>query len=566
MAPAERPGRWAVDVEGAGHGTRYRYRLDGGDALADPASRWQPDGVHGPSAVVDPTRFAWTDGDWRGIALADAVYYELHVGVFTPEGTLDAAIGQLDRLAALGVTLVELMPLSATPGARNWGYDGVFPSAVEATYGGPDELARFVDAAHARGLGVVLDVVYNHLGPEGNVLPRYGPYFVDTTRTPWGDALNVAGAGSDEVRDLFVQSAGQWIEDFHVDGLRLDAVDAIVDQTARPFLEELGQAVHARAATLGREVLVVAESASNDPRLVTPIEAGGVGLDGMWNDDVHHCLHVALLGDRRGYYADYDGVGDLAHALAHRWVFDGRYSAFRGRRHGRPADHVDPRRLVVFAANHDHVGNTPDGRRPPYGRAGRLVAAATVVLGPFTPLLFMGEEYAETAPFPFFVDHTDLDLLAATRAGRQAEFSGAGWDRPVADPADEATFRTAVLDPSQGRARAAPVGAGGDDRAAPAAAGVAGPDRPVRRPRREARRRRRRRDPRARRRHHPADPRVRDNARRRRPRRRRLVGRLRRRRSPVGRGRRHGARGRSPAQRRPERAPPRSRPVIWSGL
>ena len=449
MTATGRPGRWAVDVAGVGHGDRYRFRLDGGEALADPASRWQPHGVHGPSAVVDPAAYAWHDAGWTGVALADAVFYELHVGAFTAEGTFDAAIGQLDRLAALGITLIELMPLNATPGTRNWGYDGVFPSAVQETYGGPDGLARFVDAAHTRGLGVVVDVVYNHLGPEGNVFPRYGPYFVDTTRTPWGDAINVAGPGSDEVRDLFLQSARQWIADFHVDGLRVDAVDSIADQTARTFLEELGAAVHEQADALGRHVLVVAESASNDPRLVTPVDAGGIGLDAMWNDDVHHCLHVALLGDRRGYYADYDGVGDLAHALAHRWVFDGRYSVYRGRRHGRAADHLDPARLVVFAANHDHVGNTPDGQRPPYGRAGRLVAMATVVLGPFTPLLFMGEEYDEPAPFPYFVDHTDPELLEATRAGRQAEFGGAGWDRPVADPAAEATFRAAVLDPTR---------------------------------------------------------------------------------------------------------------------
>ncbi len=442
-------GRWAADVDGVGHGARYRFRLDAGDALADPASRWQPDGVHGPSAVVDPGRFEWTDQGWSGVELPDAVLYELHVGTFTPEGTLVAAIDQLDRLAELGVTLVELMPLNAVAGARNWGYDGVFVSAVQAAYGGPEQLARFVDAAHARGLGVVLDVVYNHLGPEGNVLPRYGPYLTDVTRTPWGDAINVAGPGSDEVRDLFVQSARQWIEDFHVDGLRLDAIDALVDQTARPFLEELTTAVHDVAAAAGRRVLIFAESASNDPRVVRPAADGGLGFDAMWNDDVHHSLRVALLGDRRGYYADFDGVGDLALALADRWVVHGRYSVSRGRRHGRPAEGVDHRRLVVFSANHDQVGNTPDGQRPPFDRGRRLVAAATVILSPFTPLLFMGEEYAETAPFPFFVDHSDPELLDATRAGRQAEFASAEWDRPILDPASEATFAAAVLDPSQ---------------------------------------------------------------------------------------------------------------------
>lgn len=448
MTPADRRGRWMVDVPSVGHGSRYRFRLDGGEALADPASRWQPEGVHGPSAVTDPSRFTWTDAGWLGVDLASAVVYELHVGTFTPPGTFDGAITQLDRLAELGITLVELMPVNAVAGARNWGYDGVFVSAVHAPYGGPEALARFVDAAHARGLGVLLDVVYNHLGPEGNVLPRYGPYLIDTTRTPWGDAINVAGPGSDEVRDLFIQSAVQWVEDLHVDGLRLDAVDAIVDQTARPFLEELTTAVHAAADDAGRRVLVIAESASNDPRLVTPASDGGIGFDAMWNDDVHHCLRVALLDDRHGYYADYDGVGDLATALDRRWVFSGRYSEFRGRRHGRPADHVDHRRLMVFNANHDHVGNTPDGQRPPFDLGSRLVAAAAVLLSPFTPMLFMGEEYAEEAPFPFFVDHSDRALLEATRAGRAEEFSGTGWDRPVADPAAEATFAAAVLDPT----------------------------------------------------------------------------------------------------------------------
>ena len=441
-------GRWQARVAGIGHGARYRFRLDGGDALADPASRWQPDGVHGPSAVVDPTRFRWTDHDWSGVELADAVYYELHVGTFTPDGTLAGAIEHLDRLAALGVTLIELMPVSPTPGRRNWGYDGVFPNAVEETYGGPDALARFVDAAHACGIGVVLDVVCNHLGPEGNVLSRFGPYFVDTFRTPWGDAFNFAGPDSDDVRSLFVQGACQWVEDFHLDGFRLDAIDFIADQTARPFLEQFTTAVHGVGERCGRCVLVVAESASNDPRLVTPVDDGGVGLDGMWNDDLHHALAVALSGQRHGYYVDYDGVGDLAKVFERRWVFDGRYSTFRRRMHGRSADHLDHRRLIVCSSNHDQVGNTPDGRRPARNRAQRVLATATVTLGPFTPLLFMGDEYADPAPFPFFVDHGDPDLLAATRTGRAAEFTDAGWDQPIADPAAVETFQGAVLDPT----------------------------------------------------------------------------------------------------------------------
>jgi maltooligosyltrehalose trehalohydrolase len=393
-------GRWRVDVDRIGHGARYRFRLNGGEALADPASQWQPDGVHGASAVVDPTRFRWGDHGWSGVELADAVYYELHVGTFTPVGTLDGAIEQLDRLAALGVTLIELMPVSPTPGRRNWGYDGVFPNAVDEAYGGPDALARFVDAAHRHGLGVVLDVVCNHLGPEGNVLARFGPYFVDTIRTPWGDALNVAGADSDEVRGLFIQGACQWVEHFHIDGFRLDAVDFIVDQTARPFLEEFTTAVHAVNQRCGRRVLVVAESASNDPRLVRSVDGGGIGLDGMWNDDLHHALAVALSGDRRGYYVDYDGVGDLATVFERRWVFDGRYSAFRRRRHGRSADHVDHRQLIVCSSNHDQIGNTPDGRRPDRSRAQRVLATSTPTLPHFPSSSTMATPTSWLPPAP----------------------------------------------------------------------------------------------------------------------------------------------------------------------
>ena len=447
LARDDDAGTWIGTADGVGHGDRYRIRLDGGEELADPTSGWQPEGVFGPSAVVDASRFTWTDHGWRGVALTDTVLYELHVGTFTSAGTLDAAIAELPRLGALGVTTVELMPLNEFPGARNWGYDGVFWSAVQHTYGGPEALARFVDAAHAAGLAVMVDVVYNHVGPRGSVHRRFAPYFVDTVSTPWGEAVNVAEAGSDLVRRTIIESATRWIEDFHVDGLRVDAIHAIHDPTARPVLEQLTRAVHDAGGAAGRTVIVVAESSDNDPRVVRRDEEGGYGFDAVWDDDVHHSIRVALTGDRRLYYCEYDGAADVATVLAERWLFGGRYSAWRGRTHGRPAEALPFERFVVFTSNHDHVGNTPAGARPPYDRAQRLVAAAAVLLSPFTPLLFMGEEYAEPAPFPFFVDHGDEELLTATREGRRREFREQ-WTEEVADPGDPATFAAAILTPS----------------------------------------------------------------------------------------------------------------------
>jgi maltooligosyltrehalose trehalohydrolase len=439
----EAAGTWHGIAERVGHGDRYRIQLDGGEPLADPASGWQPDGVFGASAVVDASRFAWSDDGWTGLALADSVLYELHVGTFTPAGTLDGAIGELPRLTALGVTTVELMPLNEFPGTRNWGYDGVFWSAVQHTYGGPEALARFVDAAHGAGLAVVVDVVYNHVGPLGSVHRRFAPYFVDIA-TPWGDALNLAAAGSDTVRRTILESAVRWIEDFHADGLRVDAVHAIHDPTARPFLAELTRAAHDAGAVAGRRVLVIAESSDNDPRMVLGADRGGYEFDAVWDDDVHHALRVALTGDRRGYYCDYTGVDDVATVLAHRWSFAGRYSTWRGRRHGRAADDLPFERFVVFTSNHDHVGNTPTGARPPYDRSQRLLSAAAVLLSPFTPMLFMGEEHADPAPFPYFVDHGDEGLLEATRQGRRREFRD-DWTEDIADPGDPATFAGAVL-------------------------------------------------------------------------------------------------------------------------
>ncbi|MBX6363410.1 MAG: malto-oligosyltrehalose trehalohydrolase, partial [Gemmatimonadetes bacterium] len=433
--PAADRGYFEIEVDDAPPGTPYAYRLDDGGDLPDPASRWQPQGVHAPSAVADAA-FPWTDGAYTPPRLADYVIYELHVGAFTPDGTFEAVIPHLERLRDLGVTAIELMPVAQFPGERNWGYDGVFPFAPQSSYGGPAGLRRLVDAAHGLGLAVVLDVVYNHVGPEGNYFGRFGPYFNPAYRTPWGGAINFDGPGSDEVRRYYIENALYWIADFHIDALRLDAVHAIVDLSARPFLAALGRAVHGLAARLGRPAYLIAESDLNDPRLVTPVEDGGYGLDAQWADDFHHALHALLTGERGGYYQDYGTVEDLARAFRTGFVYTGQYSRYRGRRHGARPVSIPAERFVVFAQNHDQIGNRALAERlsslVPF--EGLKLAAATVLLSPFLPLLFMGEEYGETAPFLYFVSHTDPALIEAVRRGRKAEVAPLGGATPAPPP------------------------------------------------------------------------------------------------------------------------------------
>jgi maltooligosyltrehalose trehalohydrolase len=436
-----RRGYFHAVVNGVAPGDLYCYRLDDRVERPDPASRLQPRGVHGPSAVTD-LRFGWSDGDWKGLALEDYIFYEIHVGTFTPEGTFDGVGRRLDDLVELGVTAIELMPVGQFPGGRNWGYDGVYPFAAHASYGGPAGLQRLVDTCHRRGVAVALDVVYNHLGPEGNYLGDFGPYFTDRYRTPWGDAVNYDGAGSDDVRRYFIENALGWITDFHVDALRLDAVHAIVDNSATPFLEELSAAVHERAQTLGRRVQVIAESDRNDARLVRKRGRGGWGLDGVWNDDLHHAVHTLLTGERSGYYEDFGTVEDLGRAFTDRFAYSGQYSRFRRRRQGNFAGDIAPRRFVVFSQNHDQTGNRMLGER--LSALGTLedlkLAAGVVLLGPFLPLLFMGEEYGERAPFLYFTSHGDAALIEAVRRGRKQEFAAFEWRGEPADPQDEETF------------------------------------------------------------------------------------------------------------------------------
>ncbi len=439
-------GYFSVEAK-ASPGERYSFALDGGGALPDPASRSQPDGVHGPSAVADPS-FPWSDDGWRGLPLRQYVIYELHVGTYTPEGTFDAVIPHLSELRELGITAIELMPIAQFPGDRNWGYDGVFPFAAQNSYGGVDGLRRLVDACHAQGLAVVLDVVYNHLGPEGNYTGQFGPYTTDRYHTPWGRAINFSEAESDHVRRFFIESALWWVRDCRIDALRVDAVHAIVDPTAVPFTQELCSAVHECASKAGRAQHVIAESSLNDPRLLRPSTAGGMGFDGVWNDDFHHALHVALTGERDGYYSDFDGARDLAAAYGDGFVYQGRYSLFRRRRHGAPLRGIERERLVVFAQNHDQVGNRADGARLSQLVDGdRLgLAAAAVLLSPNTPLLFMGEEYGETAPFQYFVSHSDPALIEAVRRGRREEFASFDWQGEVPDPQAVETFERSKLD------------------------------------------------------------------------------------------------------------------------
>ena len=432
--------------------TDYAFSLDGGEPRPDPRSAWQPHGVHGPSRVVDHGSFRWTDQTWRGGELGAAVIYELHVGTFTPEGTFGAAIGKLDHLASLGVTAVELMPVNAFPGERGWGYDGVDLYAPHHAYGGPDGLKQFVDACHSKGLAAIQDVVYNHLGPAGNYLREFGPYFTDRYGTPWGDAVNLDDRGSGEVRNFFIENALMWLEDYHFDGLRLDAVHAIYDQSATHFLEELSVRVGELESRLGRALWLIAESDLNDPRVVSDRDAGGYGIDAQWSDDLHHSLHALLTGETTGYYADFGSLSDVAKALEQAFVYDGRYSNFRQRVHGRPPTGLDGNRFLGYLQTHDQVGNRAMGERTSRLMSPELlkVGAALVLTAPFVPMLFQGEEWGARTPFLYFTDHEDRALGKAVSEGRRREFAAFGWKpEDVPDPQARETFERSKLDWSE---------------------------------------------------------------------------------------------------------------------
>ena len=458
-----RPGGWWVleQTVGVEPDVRYAISVDGGDPRPDPRSARQPDGVHAPSALFTVDDTAFSDTSWPGRSVAGAILYEFHVGTFTSEGTLDAAIERLDHLVDLGVDFVELMPVNAFNGEHGWGYDGVGWYAVHEPYGGPAALVRFVDACHARGLGVVLDVVYNHLGPSGNYLPEFGPYLTEGTNS-WGSSLNLSEPDSDEVRSFILASALRWFAEFHIDALRLDAVHALVDHSAVHILEELAAATDALSAELGRPLSLIAESDLNDPRMILPRTSGGHGLAAQWDDDVHHAVHATVSGERQGYYydfggsaeSDFGGFASLAKVLRGGFFHDGTYSSFRRRRHGRPIPtfRVHASSLVAYTCNHDQIGNRALGDRPTaYLDEGQLaIKAALVLLAPFTPMLFMGEEWAATTPFAFFTSHPEPELGEAVRTGRRGEFAEHGWDtEDVPDPQDPATFTSSKLDWSE---------------------------------------------------------------------------------------------------------------------
>jgi maltooligosyltrehalose trehalohydrolase len=435
-----------AEVAGVAPGTRYVFRLDGSLERPDPASRFQPDGMHAPSAVV--ARRSPAPG-FLCPSVDSLVLYELHVGTFTAAGTLPAAIARLDHLVQLGVNAVELMPVAQFPGGRNWGYDGVYAFAVQASYGGPDGLAEFVAACHERGIAVILDVVYNHVGPEGNYLADFGPYFNERYATPWGPAMNFDDRGSDAVRWHFIAAACYFLDELGVDGFRIDAVHAILDTSAQPFLQQLTSTLHARAARRGRRALLIAESDLNDARMLLPAELGGNGMDAQWSDDFHHSLHTMLTGERQGYYQDFGDLRDLATAYRDGWTYGGRWSRHRGRRHGNSPRLLQPGRFVVYAQTHDQVGNRARGDRlsSQLTFAQQKLAAAAVLLSPFVPMLFMGEEFGETAPFQYFTSHGTAELQEAVRKGRMAEFAAFGWEpHQVPDPQDPATFARSRLD------------------------------------------------------------------------------------------------------------------------
>ena len=447
-------GWWRADVDALGPGSDYAYLVDDDPTpLPDPRSRWQPAGVHGPSRVYDDAAFTWTDGRWRGVDLRGSVVYELHVGTFTTAGTLDSAVERLEHLVALGVDIVELMPVGAFPGVAGWGYDGVHPFAVHEPYGGPDALKRFVDACHAHGLGVCLDVVYNHVGPSGNYLPRFGPYFTDLHSTPWGAAVNIFDEGSAEVRRWIVDNALMWLRDYHVDALRLDAVHAMEDDSPVHLLAELSRAVDALSVAVRRPLTLVAESDLNQPRTVLPVSCGGLGMTAQWSDDFHHALHTLLTGEAQGYYGDFaeDPYVALERTLTGAFFHDGRMSSFRGADWGAPVDRagVPGWQFLGYLQTHDQVGNRALGDRIGHSVPDGLlrIGAALVLTSPFTPMLFMGEEWGASTPWQFFTSHEEPELATAVREGRRREFAAHGWAaEEVPDPQSPSTVSASTLD------------------------------------------------------------------------------------------------------------------------
>jgi maltooligosyltrehalose trehalohydrolase len=451
MEPAE-DGWWRLDVPGAAPGADYSFVLsDNATPLPDPRSAWQPQGVHAASRVYDHAAFGWTDGGWTGRQVAGAVLYEMHVGTFTATGTFDAAIERLDHLVDLGIDLVELLPVNSFNGEYNWGYDGVCWYAPHEVYGGPDGLKRFVDAAHARGLGVVLDVVYNHFGPSGAYAPMFAPYLSAAGTNPWGDSVNLDGPHSGEVRRYIIDSVLMWLRDYHVDGLRLDAVHALVDESAINLLEQMTREVETLSTHLGRPLSLIAESDLNDPKLITPREAGGYGLQAQWDDDVHHAFHTLLTGERQGYYGDFGSLDCLQTVLEGAFFHADTWSSFRQRRHGRPVNRnlIPGHRFVAYLQNHDQIGNRAVGDRLSASLSpGLLKLGATLLMtSPFTPMLFMGEEWAASNPWQFFTSHPEPELATAVRNGRRREFASHGWaEAEVPDPQDPATFERSKLD------------------------------------------------------------------------------------------------------------------------
>lgn len=441
-------GYWTVTVEGVSPENRYLFQLENEKERSDPASNYQPEGVHGPSEIVDHSAFRWEDKDWRGTPLSEMIMYELHVGTFTREGTFDAAMKRIPYLKELGVNAIEIMPVAQFSRDRNWGYDGTYPFAVQHSYGGPEGLKRFVNECHRAGIAVILDVVYNHLGPEGNYIWDFAPYFTDKYKTPWGWAVNFDDAYSNDVRNYFIENALHWFENYHMDALRLDALHGITDMSAKPFLQELAESVESFSAQKGRKYYLIAESDLNDSRTIRPRELGGFGLDAQWNDDFHHALHTLLTGEKSGYYVDFGRLDQMERALREGFVYSGQYSDYRKRTHGNSSKDIPADRFVVFSQNHDQVGNRMMGER-----LSNLVSfealkltAGVVLLSPYIPLLFMGEEYGEDNPFLYFVSHIDPGLIEAVRKGRKDEFRHFDWKGEQPDPQSVDTFLRSKLD------------------------------------------------------------------------------------------------------------------------